>query len=158
MSTLEVKGIQAPAGFDLDMPAGHIVQVVYANTSTEIATSSSSWVASSLAATITPKFASSKILVRYDALMYHYINTQGASTIYRGSTEVTGETLGITRSWNSNSRGFFPHNGAWLDSPNTTSATTYTIYVRKNNGDYDINFPTSAADTKPSITLMEVAQ
>ena len=27
MSTLEVKGIQAPAGFDLDMPAGHIIQV-----------------------------------------------------------------------------------------------------------------------------------
>ena len=45
MSTLEVKAIQAPSGFDLDMPAGHIVQVVYANTSTEIATSSSSWVA-----------------------------------------------------------------------------------------------------------------
>ena len=27
MSTLEVKAIQAPSGFDLDMPAGHIVQV-----------------------------------------------------------------------------------------------------------------------------------
>jgi len=158
MSTLEVKAIQAPSGFDLDMPAGHIVQVVYANASTEVVTSSSSWVASPLAATITPKFASSKILVRYDASMYQYINTQGASTIYRGSTEVTGETFGITRSWKSNSRGFFPHNGAWLDSPNTTSATTYTIYVRKNSGDYDINFPTSAADSKPSITLMEVAQ
>ena len=28
MSTLEVKAIQAPTGYDLDMPAGHIVQVV----------------------------------------------------------------------------------------------------------------------------------
>ena len=27
MSTLEVKAIQAPSGFDLQMPAGHIVQV-----------------------------------------------------------------------------------------------------------------------------------
>ena len=138
------------------MPAGSTIQVVYANASTEIATSSSSWVSTPLAATITPQFASSKILVRYDANMYHYINTQAASTIYRGSTEVTGETYGITRSWKSNSRGFFPHNGAWLDSPNTTSATTYTIYVRKNSGEYDINFPTGAADSKPSITLMEI--
>ena len=158
MSTLEVKAIQAPSGYDLDMPAGHIVQTVYANTDSEIATSSSSWVATGLSASITPKFASSKILVRYDALMYQYINTQGASTIYRGSTEVTGKTFGVTRSWKSNSRGFFPHTGAWLDSPNTTSATTYTIYVRKNSGDYDINFPTSASDSTPSITLMEVAQ
>ena len=32
MSTLEVKGIQAPAGYNLAMPAGHIVQTVNTQT------------------------------------------------------------------------------------------------------------------------------
>ena len=30
MSTLKVKGISAPTGYNLQMPAGHIVQVVNA--------------------------------------------------------------------------------------------------------------------------------
>ena len=41
MSTLEVKAIQAPSGFDLQMPAGHILQTVSTtyNTQTNIASS-----------------------------------------------------------------------------------------------------------------------
>ena len=34
MSTLKVKGISAPTGYNLQMPAGHIVQVVNGVTST----------------------------------------------------------------------------------------------------------------------------
>ncbi len=37
MSTLEVKAIQAPTGYDLDMPAGHIVQVVSSTLSSTVA-------------------------------------------------------------------------------------------------------------------------
>ena len=34
MSTLEVKAIQAPSGYNLAMPAGHILQTVQATTGT----------------------------------------------------------------------------------------------------------------------------
>jgi len=157
MSTLEVKGIQAPAGFNLDMPAGAILQVVQGTTTVTTSTSSSSWVATSLSATITPKFSSSKILVTYSGSMYHYIDTKGASTIYRDSTELTGKTSGVVRSWQSASRGFFPHGGEYLDSPSSTSAIVYKIYIKKDSGDYTIDYPTGTDVTRSSITLMEVA-
>jgi len=141
------------------MPAGSVLQVVYATAHTEISTSSSSYVATDLAATITPSSASSKILISYSGTFYHYSNVQVSSTIYRGSTDIAaiGSNLGIMRSWLPGTRGFFLHQGQLLDSPNTTSATTYKVYVKKNNGDYSIDFTTAAADTFPSITLMEIA-
>ena len=159
MSTLEVKAIQAPSGYDLDMPAGAVIQVVHATTHSDTSTSSSSYVATTLAATITPKFASSKILITYSGSFYSYSNVQVSSTVYRGSTDIAdyGSTLGVMRSWQESSRGFFPHQGQLLDSPNTTSATTYTVYMKKNTGSYTIDFPTGAGSTFPSIVLTEVS-
>ena len=141
------------------MPTGSVLQVVYATAHTEVSTSSSSYVATDLAATITPSSSSSKILVSYSGTFYHYSNVQVSSTIYRGSTDIAaiGTNNGIMRSWFESTRGFFLHQGQLLDSPNTTSATTYKVYVKKNSGDYTIDFPTSAANTFPSITLMEIA-
>ena len=43
MSTLEVKAIQAPTGFDLQMPAGHIVQTVQSTYATQTSSTSSSF-------------------------------------------------------------------------------------------------------------------
>ena len=157
MSTLEVKAIQAPSGYNLAMPAGSILQGVQGTTTSTTSTSSSSWAATTLSATITPKFSSSKILVTYSGSMYHYINTKAASTIYRDSTEVTGMSSGVVRSWKSNSRGFFPHGGEYLDSPSSTSAIVYKIYIKKDSGDYSVDYPTGADITRPTITLMEVA-
>ena len=50
MSTLEVKAIQAPSGFDLQMPAGHIMQVVSADYVTEGNSTSTSFVSIGLTA------------------------------------------------------------------------------------------------------------
>ena len=64
MSTLEVKAIQAPTGYDLQMPAGHILQVLQDEHSDKASTTSASYQDIPLSVTITPKFASSKILVQ----------------------------------------------------------------------------------------------
>ena len=148
-----------PALGAAQMPTGSVLQVVYATAHSEVSTSSSSYVASPLTATITPSSTSSKILVSYSGSFYHYSAVQVSSTIYRGSTDIAaiGSNYGIMRSWQQSSRGFFPHQGQILDSPNTTSATTYTVYVKKNSGEYTIDFPTASVHTFPSITLMEVA-
>ena len=136
---------------------GAVLQVVSANITSEVATTSTSWVASPMAATITPSSSSSKIYISYNGFAYHYINEQAASTIYRGSTELSGKDGGFMRSWNSNGRGFFPHIANYLDSPNTTSATTYTVYVKKQSGTESMDFPSSSSSTVPTITLMEIA-
>ena len=66
MSTLEVKAIQAPTGFDLDMPAGHIVQVQSSTyqPSSSVTFTSTSYVNTGVSQVITPKKAGNKILVR----------------------------------------------------------------------------------------------
>ena len=155
----DINSSAAIAGSKLVMPTGSVLQVVYATAHSEVSTSSSSYVASPLTATITPSSTSSKILVSYSGSFYHYSAVQVSSTIYRGSTDIAaiGSNYGIMRSWQQSSRGFFPHQGQILDSPNTTSATTYTVYVKKNSGEYTIDFPTASVHTFPSITLMEIA-
>ena len=65
MSTLEVKAIQAPTGFDLQMPAGHIVQTVQSTYATQTSSTSSSFVATGLTASITPSSTANKILILY---------------------------------------------------------------------------------------------
>ena len=141
------------------MPTGSVLQVVYATCHTEISTDSSSYVTTPLTASITPSATSSKILIHYSGSFYHYSNVQVSSTIYRGSSDIAAisSNHGILRSWMESTRGFFAHQGQLLDSPSTTSSTTYTVYVKKNSGSYTIDFPTSSANTFPSITLMEIA-
>jgi hypothetical protein len=113
---------------------GKVLQVVQGTTSTATTTTSSSFVASNLAVTITPSSATSKVLV-----MYAMCNqTVGSGTygdyqlaLYRGGTAV----------WNigNSSTGDFPSfvavtkydSGQYLDSPATTSATTYTMYGKR---------------------------
>jgi|TARA_B110000879_G_scaffold204084_1_gene282507 hypothetical protein len=63
MSTLELKEIQAPSGFDLQMPAGHIVDVTTVQMSSSMSTSSSSFT-DVMTATVTPKNASNKFIIQ----------------------------------------------------------------------------------------------
>jgi len=63
MSTLEVKAIQAPTGYDLQMPAGHILQTVTQTYSTPTSINSTSFTSTGLTKSITPTSTSSKILV-----------------------------------------------------------------------------------------------
>jgi len=157
MSTLEVKSIAAPSGYTLGMPAGHILQVIQGNTSTTTSTSSTSWVATTLSASITPRSTSSKILITYSASMYMPDNAQAAATIYRNATEVTGEFAGIHKNWYNGTRGVAETGGQFLDSPSLTSAITYKIYVKSIDSSYSIGFPTNSDTTYTTITLMEVA-
>ena len=78
MSTLEVKAIQAPTGYDLQMPAGHILQVVEGSSTTDVTiTSTGTWTDTGLTATITPKFNNSKILVIQHQFYVGRFNTSG---------------------------------------------------------------------------------
>jgi hypothetical protein len=178
MSTLEVKGIQAPSGFNLDMPAGHIIQVV-SLTKTDTFTYSGSLNfqdLTGLAATITPKFSSSKILVQVNINLS--ANTRYAAAILlRGSTQIGGGTavgsrpsVSISSSSNpdeSNSQYVMQNSSfSFLDSPSTTNATTYKVqvgntntanailYVNRNQNDSDANYSHRGSST---ITLTEVA-
>ena len=134
------------------MPTGSVLQVVQGTLSTSPSTNSITYVTTGLSATITPKASTSKILISANGAYYSASAGVSYYTIYRGGTN-----LEIT-----STRGFAEGNFAastggimtvsYLDSPATTSATTYTIYTRQNVLVY---FPVDGATA--AITLMEIA-
>tara|TARA_R110000787_G_scaffold28928_2_gene78846 strand:- start:32 stop:580 length:549 start_codon:yes stop_codon:yes gene_type:complete len=149
------------------LPSGTVLQVVYANvTSGNLTTSSTSYVDTSCAASITPTSSSSKILVQANAHVYVDNNTANNWSaanfdITRGGTQVfesspgptTGYTFGrYTTDANLRNMGLVPI--TYLDSPSTTSAVIYRLRVASRSG-YNIQLNTGFGHH--NITLIEIA-
>lgn len=106
---------------------GSVLQVVYGSYSTENTTTSSGYSDTGLTATITPKSATSKILVIFNN---NGSGKQGNDTrlsirLLRGSTTlITSEVIAAYTN-SSASMGVGSSSGVYLDSPATTSPTTY---------------------------------
>ena len=177
-STLTVdstNGITFPNA-TLQASAGSVIQVVQAvKTNVQSTTSSSAVDVTGLSVSITPKFATSKILVMAD------LNT-GMSTatgsisflwIVRNSTNIyVGDAAGSrTQVWQAIDNEYYiasqqmRYTSMYLDSPATTSALTYKIQFNSNNGAVATYVNQSATDvnasyvgrTASSITVMEIA-
>ena len=133
-----------------DKTAGTVLQVVNAtNSATETSTSSTSFVnQGALSATITPKFSTSKILILITTLSTGTATQY--STIARNTTELSGNGNGMIRS-SVPSNYVVPTTLSWVDSPATTSATTYYLQGKVSSGTGYWGGPYS------SITLMEIA-
>jgi len=139
------------------LPAGSVLQVVQSVRTASFVTTSTSFVATGLSASITPTSATSKILI-----FTHTITDNGANgrtalvTIYRGATDLGGGNEGFggaSSDTGGSTRSSFDI--CFLDSPATTNATTYAMYTRSVNGG-TIEVPPYAA-AKQTITLMEIA-
>jgi len=141
-----------------NMPAGSVLQVVNATTLTTTSTSNTSaYVQTSLTASITPKFTTSKIVIFVSSATYWSANSgYGFYTIYRNNTTnlggggVTGlacMTAGTPTACDSQL------NIMYLDSPSTTSSTTYTLWVKAGASTTIVNDNNSTN----SIILMEIA-
>jgi hypothetical protein len=141
------------------LPSGSVLQVVQGTTTTQVNNSTSTYADTGLTATITPKFSTSKILVIVNhPECYKSVDNAGngiAMQIVRGSTQIAilGGSCGYTNSALVN---YFSMNGCVLDSPATTSATTYkTQFKNSNNG---ATCAVQLDTTTSAITLMEIAQ
>ena len=141
------------------LPTGSVLQVVNASTSSQVSTASSAYLDTGLTATITPTSASSKILVVVDqsGVYADGNNNTGVDLfIYRGATQLAkigGRVAGDKASGVSMSIGSVTSN--YLDSPATTSATTYkTQFLAGSNTNSAYVQVYSALST---ITLMEIS-
>jgi hypothetical protein len=142
------------------MPAGTVLQVVGATYSTTVTTSSTTAVSSGLTATITPTSSSSKIYVmvvnpmrRNDTASVTFgiqVNLfRNASGLFTPMTNM-GYSYAVSNMSVSVLVGF-----NYLDSPATTSATTYAMYFNCATGGMSCS---SCVDSNPAtITLMEIA-
>ena len=137
--------------------SGGVIQVVQATTTTPASTSSTTFVTTGFSATITPKFSTSKILVIVSGQGRNSSGTVGASyfTVYRNAVNL-GSADGMTLVSESTGALWGTVAIAYLDSPATTSATTYTLYFRADSGGtaysgWNVN------STGQQIILQEVA-
>ena len=140
------------------LPAGSVLQVVQGTYSTAISTSSASYVTTNLTASITPRSASSKILISVSFPSTNQnLGNQVTATIYRGATNlsVSGTNLnGFGQTYNGAGNSQANYSMCFLDSPSTTSSTTYTAYYASTNTGTVAAFINNQTGT---ITLMEIA-
>lgn len=177
MSTLKTNAIQTTAGKPILNSTGSILQVVQTvKTDTFSVTGGTFTDITGFNATITPSSSSSKVLVLIDVKIGAYPDYGASQRLIRGSTSIyIGDTNG-SRPRVSNWTTFYSQSGTYgytlasqiicyLDSPATTSATTYKLqlasystniayvnrsYYWQNSTEYDGAPPSS-------ITLMEVS-
>jgi hypothetical protein len=142
--------------------SGSILQVVQASYNTSTSFTSSSYASTGIAASITPKFSNSKVLVMICVpLQVSTSGTYGAGfSIYRGGSAVFTDTNGYDEGYSSanpstgnNSFRWGRGNLQYLDSPATTSNTTYTVYCSAYAG----TITTCVGGAIAFITLLEVA-
>ena len=137
---------------------GHVIQIVTNTYATVTATTSTTFVDTGLAATITPTSSSSKIFVLAACSMWqNTANGVSSITLYRGGSRVSDSAIyGYAYGYGGGSNHVMHHTPTFLDSPNTTSATEYKIYYSIKNLGGTLNIcPNSTPST---LTLMEIAQ
>ena len=118
--------------------SGGILQVVQ-NTSTSAHTNTATdWASTGFSVTITPKSASSKILLNINATVSASANAiQPRFSIFRGSTNLGEAGRGFGQIYIASGGLNQSHvSTSFVDEPSTTSATTYTVYMRTNSGTY----------------------
>lgn len=118
---------------------GKVLQVVYAGYSTAVTSSTSTYIDTGLTATITPSATTSKILVlgTLNGVIKVGTNTSAQIQWLRGATQIArpSDYAGFTGSTAVNDIGSVSIN--YLDSPATTSATTYKAQFNSfNNSSY----------------------
>ena len=138
------------------VPAGSVIQVVSANSSANASTTGTSYVASGITASITPTSSTSKIFVISSWWQSSGANAATVScTLYRNSTDLGNASFGFTAMYLPNTTGETTGSLNYLDSPSTTSSTTYTIYFKRMDSAGTVYVGNTGRTSV--ITLLEIA-
>lgn len=137
------------------LPAGTVLQVV--NTTLAVAVSGIVNKMAVLSTSITPLSTTSKILVLVQCSAYSSASSNAGAFlgVDRDSTTLPAGCVGMIDTANSN---VSPLNINYLDSPNTTSAITYTAWLQRNSGGTSAVsvYSNGANDRRAQITLIEI--
>jgi len=156
MSTLSVDTIQGQTTASTIKIPGHVVQVVEGTATAQTVHNTTSYAATSVTASITPKFATSKILVSLTSnLETNSAGEFGWYSLFRGSTNIIESQVGQP---NGGGSPIFPITLQRLDSPATTSTITYALYIKRTSATIVANINSGGINSVGVITLMEIAQ
>jgi len=141
--------------------AGVVLQVVNATTSTAVSNSTATMTDTGLTATITPKFSNSKILILVSQNgLYksagNYSNMVDLTLLKNGSGILATNFAGTNALTQTTLENCVTASLCYLDSPATTSATTYKTQFNSRNGTASVSVQYAGVSTS-FITLMEIA-
>ena len=189
VSTLKTNTIQAATGSTVNITSGqvlhapgHVIQTVFTASDTKISTTSASYV-EYLSLAITPKLATSKILVKtvtsFGGAANSYASGKCDRTISGGATttlkngthhhtENRFDDASFSLQCNNNNDTYkvWVNSFDFLDSPSTTSACTYKLHIltdassRQSTVNRSVTNPSDGYNTpgNTTMTLMEIAQ
>jgi hypothetical protein len=129
---------------------GTVLQITTGTTTTQTGTGSGTYSDAGLSASITPKSTSSKVLVFAQLNWYNSSTNKVTFNLVRGSTQIN-ETNPLGGDANNIDGGHFL---TFLDSPATTSATTYKVQFKTNAG---ASYLRASATAICTIYLVEIA-
>ena len=149
-----------PALGSAQMPTGSVLQVIHANKSGFVGTASDTMVDTGITANITPSSTSSKILVTVHA-SGPYKNATGIEgamnmDIVRGSTTIHNFAISNLYTGTAMQNNGTPMSATMLDSPSTTSATTYKVQFKRSSATGGPSVGINASGETSTITLMEI--
>lgn len=133
---------------------GKVLQVVQGTTTTSTAMNSATYADTTLTATITPSSATSKVLIMTFQNFTLSRATSGDANarinLLRGATEIFARAS-ATLEYNSDSSMTTANNIIYLDSPATTSATTYKTQQKTGSTSHTI---TSQSSSQTSVIVL----
>ena len=159
VDTIQTAAGGTPTAADLGLNVtGTVLQVVsgvYEGANTSI--SSTSYTTTPLTATITPTSTSSKVLIQASMPLDDNAGIRIDTTVFRGSTNIadganSNNSLS-TMNPISQGREIMQMGLLYMDSPASTSALTYTIYIKVQSQGMILH----ANEASATIALMEIA-
>jgi len=156
VDAIKTRAGAVPKASDLGLNVtGTVLQVVQAETTTEVGTTGTSYIDTGITASITPSSTSNKILVTF-SLQQFLAAATGFSNIklVRGTTDLNEHAYqGYAASSTLMCQGTYQY----LDTPSTTSSTTYKVQFKSNGSNVICQYDDGNGDGVSSITLMEIA-
>ena len=153
---LKIKDVSASS--EMSKP---ILQYVVATNSTTQSTTSTSYAdITNLTADITPSATSSKVLIIFnDNFWINRSSTAlgGTYIINKGGSDITATEQAVQLIVDGNSGNkslYLTHHFEYIDSPSTTSSTTYKVRFKANSG---TTFYSQNGNKTASLILMELA-
>jgi hypothetical protein len=136
---------------------GKVLQVVQGTTTTSVSNNTTTLTDTGLTATITPSLSSSKVLVimSQNGVFKQLADTAVIIKLFRGATMISQPAVNATYNATADRQDIGTVSIAYLDTPATTSATTYKTQFSNSNGGSN-NTIVQHGDCMSSIILMEI--
>jgi hypothetical protein len=137
---------------------GKVLQVIYGTTNTTAQTGAQSYTDTGLSASITPSATSSKVLILVSQNLVFKTDTASEREVYWNICRGSSLVILASSTMDTNTSNQFKNsvfNGLnFLDSPNTTSATTYKTQMKVSAGSSDVYAQTNS--TNSTMILLEI--